>query len=536
MNKQKTSRAWALGVCAVCLIGIVSAVLVLQIPQVDAAPPAAGASRPQGTIVGGVISSDTTWNLAGSPYTVTSDVKVEPGAILTVEAGVEVRFNNNLSLLVQGGLWAVGTSSQPVTFTSSSATPAAGDWEGIFLESSDDERAWLEHCAVGYGGHGVTGWHGDDWYANLNLWESSPAIQNCTFNHSAHHGLQAAGSQVTIQDSIFAHNGGNGFNDCGLYVDAGSRITATNSTFDNNAHYGLWIRDGGGSLNCSVVAENGVAGIYLSGSNGGFTTLSSAIHGNTTYGLNNATGVVAEARFNWWGDLSGPFHLTRNPIGLGDPVSDNVNFEPWLPQLVCLDDLAILIKPSISRTLVYTDHQGLPTTIEVPTRAVSQNASLAFTPVAAPIHPLPSGVCFAGHAFNLDAYCYSLYHSYFPLIFKGYGAGTQDSAQQSFAAPNLSNWDPEPSRPGICPAALASEPAPCDLSFQKPVTITIHYSDSDVACVLDENYLTLYYWAGSEWKDATSTCTPPSTYTRDLTGNVLSVPICHLTPFAIGGK
>ena len=36
-----------------------------------------------------------------------------------------------------------------------------------------------------------------------------------------------------------------------------------------------------------------------------------------------------DARHNWWGDASGPYHPTRNPTGLGAPVTDLVRFLPW---------------------------------------------------------------------------------------------------------------------------------------------------------------------------------------------------------------
>ena len=49
------------------------------------------------------------------------------------------------------------------------------------------------------------------------------------------------------------------------------------------------------------------------------------------------TGTVT-AECNWWGDDSGPTH-SSNPLGTGDNVSDNVDFDPWLlspaPDAVC---------------------------------------------------------------------------------------------------------------------------------------------------------------------------------------------------------
>jgi hypothetical protein len=54
------------------------------------------------------------------------------------------------------------------------------------------------------------------------------------------------------------------------------------------------------------------------------------ITGNQLYGIvNNCSGIL-DARFNWWGNETGPYHPTLNPTGLGNNVSDNVLFEPWL--------------------------------------------------------------------------------------------------------------------------------------------------------------------------------------------------------------
>jgi hypothetical protein len=38
---------------------------------------------------------------------------------------------------------------------------------------------------------------------------------------------------------------------------------------------------------------------------------------------------VFSAENNWWGSASGPYHLTLNPSGTGNKVSDNVDFTPW---------------------------------------------------------------------------------------------------------------------------------------------------------------------------------------------------------------
>jgi nitrous oxidase accessory protein NosD len=53
-----------------------------------------------------------------------------------------------------------------------------------------------------------------------------------------------------------------------------------------------------------------------------------SIVGNGT-GFDNHLGQQTDADCNWWGDNSGPYNATINPLGLGDTASDDVVFEPW---------------------------------------------------------------------------------------------------------------------------------------------------------------------------------------------------------------
>jgi len=82
------------------------------------------------------ITTDTTWTKENSPYQVTSDITVLAGATLTVEPGVEVRFDRYAGLRVLGKLTALGTATQPITFTGQFTTPLAGWWDGISIKGS----------------------------------------------------------------------------------------------------------------------------------------------------------------------------------------------------------------------------------------------------------------------------------------------------------------------------------------------------------------------------------------------------------------
>ena len=75
------------------------------------------------TYVSGIISSDTTWTEANSPYIVTDKILVEQNVNLTIEPGVIVKFRNSSSYMrIDGILYAVGTQSKMITFTAEKTT------------------------------------------------------------------------------------------------------------------------------------------------------------------------------------------------------------------------------------------------------------------------------------------------------------------------------------------------------------------------------------------------------------------------------
>jgi len=69
------------------------------------------------------------------------------------------------------------------------------------------------------------------------------------------------------------------------------------------------------------------------------TVRNNAITGNSPYGVLNYTTINLDARFNWWGDATGPYHST-NLYGLGNPVSNYVLFMPYLAGISYTGDTA----------------------------------------------------------------------------------------------------------------------------------------------------------------------------------------------------
>lgn len=70
------------------------------------------------------------------PNFVTGNLLVSRGTTLTVEPGVTVWISNSRVLNVEGGLVALGTAMQPITFTSWQVQGQRGDWGAISFSLS----------------------------------------------------------------------------------------------------------------------------------------------------------------------------------------------------------------------------------------------------------------------------------------------------------------------------------------------------------------------------------------------------------------
>lgn len=73
-----------------------------------------------------------------------------------------------------------------------------------------------------------------------------------------------------------------------------------------------------------------------------------------------------DATDNWWGDISGPYHETENPDGVGDSISDGVLFDPWLGHgNFELPSEATLVSPfnGKARAIFTSDLDGVTITI-----------------------------------------------------------------------------------------------------------------------------------------------------------------------------
>ncbi|CAN5602647.1 hypothetical protein BH11BAC1_BH11BAC1_26140 [soil metagenome] len=150
------------------------------------------------TNVSGGIYNDATWTLSNSPYIVIDTVVVFPHVTLTIEPGVEVRFEDNKRLEVrQATLIAAGTNEDSIIFTSNSATPYPGIWGEIFLNGGTvSDMFEFSHCRFSYAN---MGFHLGGPISSQNF------INNCSFTNNLT-GISSCCNTTTIDSCIFLGN------------------------------------------------------------------------------------------------------------------------------------------------------------------------------------------------------------------------------------------------------------------------------------------------------------------------------------------
>ena len=119
------------------------------------------------------IQTNQTWTNLGVPYRISSTLAIKNGGILTIEAGVVVELEDAQGISVGGGnddgdaLIAVGTSTNPITFTG--VTKTAGAWKSIYYGFSTSVQNNLSYILIEYaGGIGTEG--------AIETWSADPIL------------------------------------------------------------------------------------------------------------------------------------------------------------------------------------------------------------------------------------------------------------------------------------------------------------------------------------------------------------------------
>jgi hypothetical protein len=146
------------------------------------------------TEVNGLITSDTTWTKANSPYNLTSSITVASGVTLTIEPGTIIHLNE-YHLQINGTLIARGTSNDPINFhggtpistggwaitTGDNAysivfSPSSTNWSQQTQSGCIIENAVIGNLVVNGGSPKIS----NSFLGNIDIWGGSPEISNNT--------------------------------------------------------------------------------------------------------------------------------------------------------------------------------------------------------------------------------------------------------------------------------------------------------------------------------------------------------------------
>jgi len=241
-------------------------------------------SNPYG-ILGGAFPDSVTSRAVG----VISNCTVDDGKTLKITPGTILKFHSGVYLEGRGVINATGTPDERIVFTSwkddafggdtnldSSLTLAApGDWRYVRAYNSGSNNSVFRQCIVRFGGSNSG--------PALSIYASSAHLDTCFISFSGRIGVSA-------------------YNASGTYT--------------------------------ALSVHDNYRGFEISSNNGTVPTIhQSNIYSNSNYGMINLNpGYTVNATYNYWGDDTGPYHASLNPSGLGNAVSDGVQFIPFLGQ------------------------------------------------------------------------------------------------------------------------------------------------------------------------------------------------------------
>lgn len=236
-------------------------------------------------------------------YQIQDMMIISENATLTIDPGVIVKFYSGAGLDIRGKMFASGTASHPIIFTSYKddlyggdfnrdhyhTIPLNGDWQGIsFIRNSDESI--IDHAVIRFGGNAQSG--------NIYVYESDLVINNTTISNSGYNGIRGFRANLNIFNTdIFGNT------QDGIHLDASGNHTIIDSRLFANFGDGIETKN-------SVTAS-------LTGCE---------IFANQEYGIRNLSNQIISARDNWWGAQNGPILMGE---GFGDEISDQVLIDPY---------------------------------------------------------------------------------------------------------------------------------------------------------------------------------------------------------------
>lgn len=144
------------------------------------------------------------------------DMRILQANTLTIPAGLIFKIEYDTGITIDGKFAAKGTKASPIIFTSihddsycgigaadelicdsnndtTATVPNSGDWRNIHFSEVSDPTSEMSRVIVRYGGKNERGYN-DDWYPPIVVYQSTPIIENISFEHNFRNGVGVLGS------------------------------------------------------------------------------------------------------------------------------------------------------------------------------------------------------------------------------------------------------------------------------------------------------------------------------------------------------
>jgi len=280
-------------------------------------------------------------------YELQGNVTVPATATLVISPGVKILAAKNVLLTIQGDLQALGEATKQITLTSATSMP--GSWAGLeFNGTSNKGTGLLRYLTLQYagasGGGVFAGLRAVDVKNGEIRLENSQILDNYLIGtNDKDFGIYAYNSHLSISETRIAGNN-NGIvfgEDSAIFAWNSAVITLTDSVIKDNKERGLYLAVGAkATVICSTFTNNKLSALFVKDQPSTLNIFGSTIAGN---GEGIGAWVNGDARYNWWGNITGPT-TNENPGGTGDSLVKNVGkatFTPFLTQPQCLTNLSV---------------------------------------------------------------------------------------------------------------------------------------------------------------------------------------------------
>ena len=316
------------------------------------------------TPVNGIITADTTWTKANSPYSLTGPVRVNDGITLTIEAGVTVNLNSHY-IQVDGTLMARGTSTEKIQINGingfsplSSSLAIASSPAGITFNDynrigagSIIENAIINSTSIALGNSdkinactiiGSVGTGQSSIISNSQvIGQIDTGGTSQILNNNISGKIQALGGSSVISNNVITANGisfestdnivisGNTISQCNVAIQGRDYATITNNLIINNG-VGILFGYLGGVVEENTIAQNQIGIKQNTLSVPTLTIIYNNFENNPFNYYLAGQGFDIEVPQNWWGTtnettISQTIYDNKNDFNLG-----TVTFVPFL--------------------------------------------------------------------------------------------------------------------------------------------------------------------------------------------------------------